>query len=57
MNNKKDLCKQCAPDLGVEMAKAQAERSVQEIHAHACMAEEEKRLGGILEGRHCCLMS
>lgn len=44
-NTKRGLCKQCAPDLGVEMAVAQSERSVQEIHAHACMAEEDKKLG------------
>lgn len=44
-NVKKGLCKECVPDLGVEMAKAQAERSIQEIHAHACMAEEDKKLG------------
>jgi membrane protease subunit (stomatin/prohibitin family) len=44
-NTKKGLCKNCAPDLGVEMAAAQSERSVEEIHAHACMAEEDKHLG------------
>ena len=44
-NIKKGLCKSCAPDLGVEMAVAQSDRSVEEIHAHAEMAEEDKKLG------------
>lgn len=44
-NNKKALCKGCAPDLGVEMAAAQASRSVEEVWAHAAMAEEDKKLG------------
>jgi hypothetical protein len=44
-NEKRGLCKQCAPDLGVEMSAAQASRSVQEVWAHACMAEEDKPLG------------
>jgi len=43
-NVKKGLCKQCAPDLGVEMAAAQASRSVEEVWAHAAMAEEDKKL-------------
>lgn len=43
-NTKKGLCKECAPDLGVEMAAAQAQRSVEEIRAHAAMAEEDKHL-------------
>ncbi len=43
-NEKKGLCKQCAPDLGVEMAAAQASKSVEEIWAHAAMAEEDKKL-------------
>jgi len=34
-NNDKGLCKECAPDVGVEMAAAQASRTVEEIHAHA----------------------
>jgi hypothetical protein len=42
---KKGLCKQCAPDLGVEMAAAQASKSVEEVWAHAAMAEEDKKLG------------
>lgn len=44
-NTKKGLCKHCAPDLGVEMAAAQASKSVQEVWAHAAMAEEDKKLG------------
>jgi membrane protease subunit (stomatin/prohibitin family) len=44
-NTKKGLCKNCAPDLGVEMAYAQSEKSVEEIHEHAAMAEEDKKLG------------
>jgi ribosomal protein L32 len=38
------LCKDCAPDLGVEMAAAQASRSVEEVWAHARMAEEDRKL-------------
>jgi hypothetical protein len=43
-NTKKGLCKECAPDLGVEMAAAQANKSREEIWAHAKMAEEDKHL-------------
>lgn len=43
-NDKRGLCKQCAPDLGVEMSAAQASHSVQEIWAHAQMSEEDKKL-------------
>ena len=43
-NVKKGLCKSCAPDLGVEMAAAQASKSVEEVWAHAAMAEEDKKL-------------
>lgn len=43
-NNKKGLCKGCAPDLGVEMAAAQSSRSVEEVWAQAAMAEEDKKL-------------
>lgn len=43
-NEKRGLCKDCAPDLGVEMSAAQASRSVEEIWAHAAMAEEDKKL-------------
>ena len=44
-NKEKGLCKNCAPDLGVEMAAAQASKSVEEVWAHAAMAEEDKKLG------------
>ena len=43
-NEKKGLCKQCAPDLGVEMAAAQADKSVEEVWAHAKMSAEDKHL-------------
>jgi membrane protease subunit (stomatin/prohibitin family) len=43
-NTKRGLCKECAPDLGVEMSAAQASRSVEEVWAHAAMAEEDKHL-------------
>jgi membrane protease subunit (stomatin/prohibitin family) len=43
-NEKRGLCKECAPDLGVEMSAAQASRSTEEVWAHAKMAEEDKRL-------------
>lgn len=45
-NTKRGLCKECAPDLGVEMSAAQASRSVEEVWAHAAMAEEDKKLAG-----------
>jgi membrane protease subunit (stomatin/prohibitin family) len=44
-NTKRGLCKDCAPDLGVEMSAAQASRSVEEVWAHAAMAQEDKNLG------------
>jgi membrane protease subunit (stomatin/prohibitin family) len=40
-NEKRGLCKNCAPDLGVEMAAAQASRTTQEIWAHSKVAEED----------------
>lgn len=43
-NQKRGLCKQCAPDLGVEMSAAQSSRSVEEVWAHAKMAAEDKKL-------------
>ncbi len=43
-NEKRGLCKECAPDLGVEMSAAQASRSVEEVWAHAKMTEEDKKL-------------
>ncbi len=44
-SDKRGLCKNCAPDLGVEMSAAQSSRSVEEVWAHAQMAEEDKKLG------------
>jgi len=43
-NNDKGLCKECAPDLGVEMAAAQADRTVEEIWAHSKMAEADREM-------------
>lgn len=43
-NTKRGLCKECAPDLGVEMSAAQASRSVEEVWAHAKMSAEDKKL-------------
>ena len=43
-NTKKGLCKQCSPDLGVEMAAAQSSRTVEEIWAHSKMAEEDREM-------------
>ncbi len=43
-NTKRGLCKECAPDLGVEMSAAQASRSVEEVWAHAAMSAEDKHL-------------
>ncbi len=43
-NTKKGLCKNCAPDLGVEMAAAQSSRTVEEIWAHSKVAEEDRSM-------------
>ena len=43
-NDKRGLCKDCAPDLGVEMSAAQASRSVEEVWAHAKMSDEDKKI-------------
>ena len=43
-NTTKGLCKQCAPDLGVEMAAAQSSRTVEEVWAHSQMAEEDREM-------------
>lgn len=43
-STQKGLCKECAPDLGVEMAAAQASRTVEEIWAHSKMAEEDREM-------------
>jgi hypothetical protein len=38
-NNSKGLCKDCAPDMAVEMAAAQASRTVKVVWSHSKMAE------------------
>lgn len=43
-NDQRGLCKECAPDMGVEMAAAQASRTVEEIWAHSKMAEEDREM-------------
>ena len=43
-NAKKGLCKNCAPDLGVEMAAAQSSRTVEEVWAHSQVAEEDREM-------------
>jgi len=43
-NSTKGLCKECAPDLGVEMAAAQSSRTVEEIWAHSKMAEDDREM-------------
>ncbi len=43
-NTQKGLCKTCAPDLGVEMAAAQASRTVEETWAHSKVAEEDREM-------------
>jgi membrane protease subunit (stomatin/prohibitin family) len=43
-NTKKGLCKECAPDLGVEMAAAQSSRTVEEVWAHSKVAEEDREM-------------
>ncbi len=43
-NNGKGLCKGCAPDLGVEMAAAQASRTVEEVWAHSKVAQEDREM-------------
>jgi membrane protease subunit (stomatin/prohibitin family) len=43
-NTQRGLCKKCAPDMGVEMAAAQASRTVEEIWAHSKVAEEDREM-------------
>jgi len=43
-NVNKGLCKNCSPDLGVEMAAAQSSRTIEEIWAHSKMAEEDREM-------------
>lgn len=43
-NHTRGLCKECAPELGEEMAAAQAQHSRDEAFAHARMSTEDKHL-------------
>ncbi len=43
-STQRGLCKECAPDVGVEMSAAQASRTVEEIWAHSKMAEEDRAM-------------
>ncbi len=43
-NNTRGLCKNCAPDMSVEMAAAQASRTVEELWAHSQVAEEDRTM-------------
>jgi len=43
-NTQRGLCKNCAPDMGVEMAAAQASRTVQEIWEHSKVAESDREM-------------
>jgi len=43
-NNQRGLCKNCAPDMGVEMAAAQASRTVEEIWEHSKVAEDDRAM-------------
>lgn len=43
-NDRQGLCKECSPDLGVEMSAAQSSRTVEEIWAHSRMAEEDRAM-------------
>jgi hypothetical protein len=44
LNTKRGLCKQCAPDLGVERSAAQANKSVQAVWEKAAVADEDSKL-------------
>jgi len=43
-NTQRGLCKNCAPDMGVEMAAAQASRTVEEIWSHSKVAEDDRAM-------------
>jgi hypothetical protein len=43
-NSHKGLCKECSPDLGVEMAAAQSSRTVEEIWAHSKVDEDDREM-------------
>jgi membrane protease subunit (stomatin/prohibitin family) len=42
-NKNRNLCKGCAPDLGVEMAAAQSSRAVEAVWTNATPSEEDQR--------------
>ncbi len=42
-NTKRGLCKNCAPDLGVEMSAAQSSKTVSEIWENAASSDEDKK--------------
>ena len=42
-NNGRGLCKNCAPDLAVEMSAAQASKTVQKIYENADASEEDQQ--------------
>ena len=43
-NEKRGLCKQCAPDLAVEMSAAQANKAVEAVHENAVISDEDKKI-------------
>jgi hypothetical protein len=43
-NQKKGLCKSCAPDIGVEMAAAQANKTVADIWNNAATSNEDAKM-------------
>lgn len=43
-NTKHGLCKNCAPDIGVEMAAAQASKTVEHIWENADVSTEDKKI-------------
>ena len=45
-NDKRGLCKKCAPDLGVEMSAAQANKGVESVWTNAQADDEAKKVAG-----------
>jgi DNA-directed RNA polymerase subunit M/transcription elongation factor TFIIS len=45
-NDKRGLCKGCAPDLGVEMSAAQADKALEAVREKAQMSDEDKQVVG-----------
>jgi len=45
-NDRKGLCKECAPDVGVEMAAAQASKTREKIWENAQASDEDARTAG-----------